>query len=127
MEIIGAGRSLYLTGFGANKPHLWFVLTDPYGNPPEVVVVMLRTPKRFTDDTVILEAGDHPFIVHRSCIHFSDARRVEGATLVRLAQRGRCELRRDMSTDLLDRIRAGLRASHFTVHAIKNYCADRWP
>jgi hypothetical protein len=127
MHLIAAGRSLYLSESPGAKSHLWFVLTEPHGNPPEVVVAMLRTPKRFTDETTILEVDDHPFVVRRSCVHFSSARRIAVATLGRLAASGRCDLRQDMSADLLRRIRAGLRASPFAVHAIRDYCADRWP
>ncbi len=33
MNVIGAGKSLLLAEPPLNKPHLWFVLTEPEGNP----------------------------------------------------------------------------------------------
>lgn len=127
MNLIRAGRSLYLSETPGARPHLWFVLTDPYGNPPEIMAVMVRTPKRFTDETTILEVGDHPFIVHRSCVHFSSAARFTVASIMKMTVAGHCELRADMSTPLLARVRSGFRSSPFTVYAHKNYCANRWP
>ncbi len=126
MDSIGAGRSLYLSERPGANPHLWFVLTDPHGNPPKVVAVMVRTSKTFTDETVLLEKGDHPFIVHRSCVHFSSAQRFRVDSIMRRAADGHCDLRADMSAQLLTRVRNGLRASPFTVHAIRDYCIERW-
>ena len=63
MEIIRAGRSLLLSD---PKPHLWFVLTDPERKNDRVVAVMISTVKHYSDPTLILEVGDHPFIRHKS-------------------------------------------------------------
>jgi hypothetical protein len=126
MDLLRAGRSLYLSERPGAAPHLWLVLTDPHGNPPEVVLTMVRTRKRFTDDTVILNVGDHPFVKHESCVHYSDAQRFSVAAIMQRAAEGHCELRADMTSALLARVRQGLRDSPFTVYAIKDYCAGRW-
>jgi hypothetical protein len=66
MDLIAAGRTLLLRETPHAKPHLWLVLTNPDGNPEEIVAVMVRTHRAYTDATVVLEPGDHPFIHHRS-------------------------------------------------------------
>lgn len=127
MNLVRAGSTLYLSEVPGAKPHLWLVVTDPYGNPPEVVAVMVRTPKTFTDETVLLEVGDHPFIERRSCVHFSSAQRFRVSAILKRASDGHCELRSDMTKRMLARVRAGLRSSPFTVNAIRDYCVGRWP
>lgn len=71
MVIIHAGSTLLLSD---PFPHLWLVLTDPKGKDDIIVAVMVRTAKGYTDPTVILEAGDHPFIRHKSSVHYSKAK-----------------------------------------------------
>lgn len=127
MHLVRAGSTLYLSEHPGANPHLWLVLTDPYGTPPEVVAVMVRTPKIFTDETVLLEVGDHPFIEHKSCVHFSSAQRFRVDAILMRAADGHCELRADMTKKLLARVRAGLLASPFTVYAVRDYCIRRWP
>lgn len=126
MNVISAGRTLYLADPSGVHPHLWLILTDPAGSPPEVVIVMVRTPKAFTDETLLLDPGDHPFVRHRSCVQYSTAvvRRVGAITAQATA--GRCTLREDMTRELLARARAGLRDSPFTVNAVKKYCEKKW-
>jgi hypothetical protein len=87
---------------------------------------MMRTPKTFTDETCILEVGDHPFVEHRSCVHYSTAQRFQVAAIMKRASDGHCDLRTDMSKKLLARVRLGLRESAFTINAVRDYCAGRW-
>lgn len=108
------------------KPHLWFILTDPEGDPPSVVAVMVRTHVRFTDPTVVLNVTDHPFVKHESSVHYSSARFFSVARIQRALATGRAHLREDMSEALFARVRAGLLESPFTVHAIKAYCTQRF-
>jgi hypothetical protein len=127
VEFVRAGRAILFRESAHAKPHLWFILTDPGGNPPRVVAVMLRTAQRFTDDTVVLHPGDHPFVRHPSSIHYSTARWLTVDAIARAFHDGRCSLQQDMSADLLTRARKGLMRSPFTVNAIRQYCHLRFP
>jgi hypothetical protein len=124
VTVIAAGSALLLAL--PPKPHLWFVLTNPDEQAAVVVAVMMVSRKRHTDDTVILNVGDHPFIRHESAIQYSTATRFQLHKLLRDVGTGRCHLRESMSPALLERVRAGLLESPFTVHAIRDYCAPRF-
>jgi hypothetical protein len=87
-----------------------------------VVAVMLRTVTRFTDPTLVLKSGDHPFIRHDSAVHFSSARWLAVQALLAAMRVGNCHLKEDMSRDLLARVRAGLLESPFTVNVLRDQC-----
>lgn len=122
MNILGAGRAVLWRPRDEPRFHLWFILTDPAGNPPTVVAVCLRSMRRFADETVVLHPGDHPFIRHESFVLYSTARRFRVDRLLRALEHGRCHLKEDMGPELLERVRAGLLASPFTVNAIRDAC-----
>jgi hypothetical protein len=123
---VRSGRALLLAEQPQFKPHLWFVLTDRDGVPPRVVAVMLRTATRFTDTTLVLRPGDHPFVRHESSVHYSTARWFSVSSILAAVSRGRCHLLPDASDDLLRKVRAGLLASPFTVNAVRDYCRLRF-
>ncbi len=122
MDIVNAGRTLYLSEFPGAEPHLWLVLTDPAGTPESVVMVMLRSAKEYTDPTLILDVGDHPFIKHPTSVHYSTAQRFSVSQISNALQKGECTLERDMSPNLLGRARKGLLLSPYTVNALRNQC-----
>ena len=127
MDAIRAGTTLLLSESPGVKPHLWFVVTDPEGTPARVVAVMMRSAKRFTDETVVLKrGGDHPFVKHESSIHYSSARWFDISAIVKAMRNGRCHLKENMSPELLSRVRNGLLKSPFTVHALSDYCRTRF-
>ncbi len=127
MDVICAGRSLLLRETPhQKKPHLWFVLTDASGEPAEVVIVMVRSTRSFTDESVTLDVGDHPFVKHESAVQFSTARRFRVRRILRAMHIGHCNLKEDMSAELLARVREGLLRSPYTVHHISDYCRGRF-
>ena len=108
MNIVGSGRVLLLAEAPLNKPHVWFVLTDPEGDPPRVVAVMVRSARSFTDPTVVLQPGDHPFIRHESSVHFSTARWFKVSAIMRAIESGRCHIQPDIMPELLKRVRVAV-------------------
>lgn len=125
MDVIRAGRSILLSEPPLYEPHLWFILTDP-DHANKVVTVMLRTPKPYTDPTLLLDIGDHPFIRHRSCVHFPSAQRLSVSEILVALKIGRCHLKEDMSRDLLARVRTGFLTSPRTVRALADSCRKQW-
>lgn len=126
MDFVAAGRAFLLSEYQHQKLHLCFILTDPDCNPAKVVGVMVRTRKRFTDDTVILCPGDHPFIKHESAVHYSTADFFTVAKIVKCADQGHCHIQPDMTPELLRRVRQGLLDSPYTVRGVKDYCCSRF-
>ena len=126
MELVYAGRSLLLRETAIAMPHVWFILTDPHGTPPRVVAVMLRTARHYTDTTVVLMVGDHPFVRHESSVHYSSARYFTVSALEHAHRLGRCSLQADMSRALLANARDGLLRSPFTVNAVREFCRGRF-
>jgi hypothetical protein len=129
VDVIQAGRTIYRKpGPGAGeyeKPHLWLVLTNADGNG-EVVAVMVQTKAMFTDPTLILTKGDHPFIQHDSSVHYSTARRFRVSAILGELRSGRSHLRADLSSKLLRKAQGALLSSPFTTIALKNYCKALW-
>lgn len=119
MYIIGAGKTFILH---YPEPHLWFILTNPKDSDNIVVAVMVRSVTRFTDSTVVLKDGDHPFIRHNSSVHYSTAKFFKKSSIIAKMKKGKCHLKEDMSCKLLKRVRKGLLDSPFTVNAIRDYC-----
>jgi mRNA-degrading endonuclease toxin of MazEF toxin-antitoxin module len=128
MGVIHSGVCLFLhkPGDPYAKDHLWIVLTEPHGNPGEVVIVSLTTKRSGSDLTVILHPGDHSFIKHETVVSYMDSRKVEEGNLVSLLAMGRDRRHDDCSEELLAHIRQGLLDSPFTPNKIKTYCAERW-
>jgi len=85
---------------------------------------MLRTATEFTDDTVVLQPGDHPFVRHATAVHYSTADLFQVDKLLDAMQRGECRLRQDMSETLLEKVRDGLLRSPFTIHRIRDLCEE---
>jgi hypothetical protein len=108
------------------KDHLWIVLTDPHGDPPEVVMVSLTTKRPGSDPTTVLEPGDHPFVKHETVVSYADARIVQAGALVAILALRRDARNDDCSDGLLARIRQGLLDSPFTPNKIKDYCRAQY-
>lgn len=123
MTDLEAGCTVLLSDAPHYKPHLWVVLAT---RDERVLAVMLRTAKHFTDETLILAPGDHPFIRHPTAVHYSSARWFSVEALRTAIDKGRCHPREPASPDLLKNCRKGLLSSPFTVHAIRDYCRPLW-
>jgi hypothetical protein len=127
VDVIGAGRTLYLLAGPPHPPqHLWVVLTDSDPKTNHVVIVMIVTSHDYTDKTVTLNAGSHPFIVHESNVDYRTATLALPKKLNAAIANGRCRLEPDVSPDMLAAIRAGLRVSSRTPNYIVDHCTGRF-
>ena len=72
-----AGETFLLPGL---DDHLWMVLSDPAREPNLVVVFFLSWQPQY-DQACVLQAGDHPFIKHSTCVNYPGARVVADAKL----------------------------------------------
>jgi len=89
-------------------------------------MVMLVTEKSYSDTTVVLELGDHPFVRHRTSVSYSSANYFRTDRIERAIEQGWAVPRDPLATGVLRQLRDGLHSSPFTVQAIKEYCEGRW-
>jgi hypothetical protein len=120
------GTSILLPKRGGDIRHLWIVLTEPEGHPPQVAIVNLTTRRAGSDDTCVLQPGDHEFVKAESVIHYADATIAPAEPLRRIAKLADYDFHADCSDELLKRIRHGLLSSPFTHKKIKIYCQARF-
>ncbi len=101
-----AGATLYVPEPGAScDSHLWTIISDPKVDPEHVLIVNLTTWEPLKDQACILEVGDHPYIQHRTCVNYGEAKVVTLAALYQLKDAGMLQLREPLSPVLLHRIR----------------------
>lgn len=106
-----AGDTFQLVGVA--DQHLWIVISDPMAFAQIVLFVNVTSFDQFVDQTVILDAGDHPFIQHRSCVNYPRARVATDAQLEALKAGGRLQLREPVTAAVLTRIRLGACESRY--------------
>jgi CTP:molybdopterin cytidylyltransferase MocA len=70
------GDTFLLPKSSSDTEHLWIVITEPDANG-QSVCVNITTRQSYSETTVILKAGDHPFVTHESVIFYTDARIVD--------------------------------------------------
>lgn len=72
------GATFLIPAPGLGNTHLWVVATPP---DPDCILVSLTTLRFDRDQTVVLHAGDHPFVRHQTVVLYSDARIVRADAL----------------------------------------------
>lgn len=118
-----AGRTFIYPDGGI--PHLWIVVTEPFGTPAEVAIVSITSYRPGKDDTVKLGPGDHPFIRKLSVVFYPDTRVMPVEAIVREVTNAQASFHADCSEDLLERVRQGLLASPATPRRMKEYVRGR--
>ena len=78
---LSAGCTVLFSHRQGSPQHLWIALTNPDETSGEFVIVMIRTKRSFTDDTLILHPGEHPFLRHESCVDYGSAMRIAVASV----------------------------------------------
>jgi hypothetical protein len=116
VKLVGAGSTLLFPVGHQHVPHLILVLTDPAGPSDIVVVTAVVSEKSFTDKTVTLNVGDHPFIRWPSNVDYGWSRFVPAKRLLRGTPQ------EELSDAILARVRAGLLASSHTANELVSYC-----
>src|SRR5947208_3401343 len=109
MSVVKAGICVHLKSADNLLSHLWVVLTDPLGDPSQVALVNLTKQKSHSDNTVVLNAGDHPFIKQATIVNYARAT-IQSATALENAIKADITMRHktDCASDILEKIREGL-------------------
>ena len=116
----GLGDTIILPKPGAEKEHLWVVITNPDPNTGEVIMVNLTTQRPHSDTTTVLLPGEHPFIDRPTVAFYHDARQAKAALLDSSVAQGVGRNHALASTALLARLQNGLLVSPFTSPKIKS-------
>lgn len=111
---------------GLATPHLWIVITQPGPASSFCAIVSVTTLRNSKDQTVILRAGDHPFIRHDSAIFYGDAMIVDVRRLKAEIAAGLALPREKCSPATLKLVQDGVAASPFTRPKILRFCREQW-
>jgi hypothetical protein len=98
--------------------HLWIVLTTP-DITCKAVCVSITTDRWDKDRTIILKAGDHPFIVHDSVVFYEGARVFDMNVVQAAIDAMPARLQPPCGPSVLKRIRQGLCDSPHTTYQIR--------
>lgn len=115
---------------GPSGHHLFILVLGPsvfpdYGANTQVIHVGITTVYDGTpyDDACVLEAGEHPFIQHRSYVAYRHARLDTAAHVATMVESGAWIPREALSPALLEKILAGARNSRQMSREYKRFFA----
>ncbi|MCE0483108.1 MAG: hypothetical protein LV479_02595 [Methylacidiphilales bacterium] len=114
------GNSWMLPKPGQETEHLWVLITRPDPASREAIMVNVTTQRPHSDNTTVLNRGDHPFIQRPSVVLYADARMVDTRLLDQAVASGSFRAHTPFSGPVLERIQAGLQTSPFTPKKIKD-------
>jgi hypothetical protein len=128
--MLGCGATFLLPKSSASTEHLWIVLTEPDATTGKAVCVNVTTRQPFSETTVILQPGEHPFVKHESVVHYADASFLDlkliDAALSLKTSKFVCVTHQTCSPELLKKVRDGLIKSKFVSAGIKDFCKKAW-
>jgi hypothetical protein len=105
------------------KAHLWVVATNPTGDDDAIVVVSCTSLRGAKDQTVILRAGEHPFIRWDMCLAYNLAEVTSVSRVEELIESGSAQLREPLALKLPADVVAGFSASDFTKKRVRDFVA----
>jgi len=100
-------------------PHLHAVVLASDKAAGQCIVVNFTTKRKWVEQTLVLNAGDHPFIEHETCALFSDAKVVPLGALQKGEASGEVVRKARFSAAVLKKIQDGLIKSSFTPQIVK--------
>jgi hypothetical protein len=122
--LLTCGDTFLIPKRGEDIEHLWIVITEPDADA-NAVCVSVTTRRSYSDTTVVLGVGDHPFITHESVIHYVDARildlRKVQAALDARTRTFICRSHKPCSEVLLARVQDGLLKSPYPTKGVKAF------
>ena len=99
------------TPSGLYKRHLRIIITEADQELNHVVVTVRTYKGRGIDTSCIIEAGEHPFIEHRSVVDFARTRVMSYTEIFNGINRGLLIRKEDVSPELLSRIQDAAKSS----------------
>lgn len=98
--------------------HLWVIISRPCADYERIAIVNLTSWRKGVDTSCIIEAGEHPWVKHRTCVRYRDAKVVSHRLLDAWGGAGHAESQEPFAPELLRHIRAGAAESVFTPYEV---------
>ena len=111
--IFSAGQCFLFPLDEFDTAHLWVIATEP-NQDGQFAIVSCTSLKGSKDQTVVLRAGEHPFITHDTCVYYWAADITDCSVLESRIACGEARMHHDLSTALLNLVQDGFSASDFT-------------
>ena len=106
-----AGATAEIQFSTSKTPHLYILLTNPYGKPRNVIWINVTTPNRFSDTRIILTPADHPYLIYESVLSYENCAEVPITRFPILESEGKLMVQPDISPSLLNEIQCSISAS----------------
>lgn len=119
-----AGSTFLLASTGDGALHLHIVVFDADASGT-TLIVNLTTQRDHPDTTVVLNAGDHPFVNHPTIVYFAEAQITKMDHLEQTVKIGIAKLRDPLDSKKLEIVRTGFSVSPYAAKYIQRYCAER--
>lgn len=109
----------FVLAFSGEGRHLWIVAATSKAG--ECLLVNLTTLRHNIDQTVVVRAGEHPFITRPSAVFYAGARICRTAALLEAQRDGRATPHGRLERKLLELILEGFRASPHTPRKVLDW------
>ncbi|MCK5425453.1 MAG: hypothetical protein KAI89_08775 [Emcibacter sp.] len=112
------------TGFDTDKKHLFVICNDTCTDGMNLIVPLVTWKNSYSDDTCVLNVGDHPFIKHRSYIQYRFTRLVTAEDLMVGINNNAFTRHSDFMEFYFLKIKNGIVRSKQTPRQFKKYAYD---
>jgi hypothetical protein len=85
--------------------HLWVIVSDPKKDADKVLIVSLTTAAPHKESVCLIQAGEHPWVTHETCVAYDTAKVVALASLFGWKDAGHLQMQDPLSPVLLRRVR----------------------
>jgi hypothetical protein len=102
--------------------HLWILISEPDPDTSIGIMVSVTTLRRGHDQTVILQPGDHPYIIRPSAVYFGDARLFDTRKIERDVLCGYVRRLERFSPSLISELQQGILVSPYTSNKMLHFC-----
>ena len=99
--------------------HLHIFLSDYSGDPPQTIIVNITSWRENSDETCIIQPGEHPFIRKKSVVLYGKASIIKVSNVEYLKRQGKQQ--ETISNKLLSKMCAGLCKSKRTSKRVKEF------
>ena len=103
------------------EDHLWIVINDPSAHVGVALIVNVSTLRPNAETACLVRRGEHPFIKHDSYVRYASTRRANAADLDKLVKAGRLKSHQPASENLLEKLRAGAKASPLLTEELRAF------
>ncbi len=120
-----AGSTLYVPDPGASyDSHFWIILSDPKKDPARVLIVNLTSWEAWKDQACTFAVGDHPYVQHKTCVNYRDAKVVALEKLYQLKDSGKLKMGEPLSPGLLQKVREAVADSLLALEYADLLCSQ---